>query len=56
MRNNIAYFEKTSHSRVKVMEKINAEFIFCIKFCPKYDLTTASFLKRRNIISHLFAS
>ena len=44
MRNNIASFEKTSRSRVKIMEKINAEFI------------TASFLKRSNIISHLIAS
>ena len=32
MRNNIAYFEKTSRSRVKVMEKINAEFIFALNF------------------------
>ena len=56
MRNNISSFEKTSHSRVKVMEKINAEFIFAINFAQYNLVTTASFLKRRNIISHLFAS
>ena len=28
MKNNIASFEKTSSSWVKIMEKINAEFIF----------------------------
>ena len=50
MRNNIASFEKTSRSRVKIVEKINAEFIFALHFGPKYDLTTASFLKRNNII------
>ena len=32
MRNNIASFEKTSRSRVKIMEKINAEFIFALNF------------------------
>ena len=32
MRNNIASFEKTSGSRDKVIEKINAEFIFALKF------------------------
>ena len=32
MRNNIASFEKTSCSRVKIMEKINEEFIFALKF------------------------
>ena len=32
MRNNIASFEKTSHSGVKIMEKINAEFIFALNF------------------------
>ena len=30
MKNNIASFEKTSHCRVKNMEKINAEFIFAL--------------------------
>ena len=50
MRNNIASFEKTSCSRDKIMEKINAEFIFAL------NLTIANFLKRNNIISHLFAS
>ena len=32
MRNNIASFEKISHSRDKIMEKINAEFIFVLNF------------------------
>ena len=32
MRNNIASFEKTSRSRVKIMRKINAEFIFAFNF------------------------
>ena len=32
MRNNIASFEKTSSSRVKIMEKINEESIFALKF------------------------
>jgi len=32
MRNNIDFFEKTSHSRVKIMEKIDAEFIFALNF------------------------
>ena len=30
MRNNIASFEKTSRSRVKIMEKIHAEFTFAL--------------------------
>ena len=54
MRNNIAFFEKTSSSEVKIMEKIKAELIFAF-FAQKFDFTTASFLKRSNIISHLFA-
>ena len=32
MRNNITSFEKTSCSRVKIMEKINGEFIFPLNF------------------------
>ena len=32
MRNNIASFEKTSRTRVKNIEKINAEFIFALNF------------------------
>ena len=32
MRINIASFEKTSHSRDKIMEKINKEFIFAFNF------------------------
>ena len=32
MRNNIASFEKTSRSRDKIMEKINAGIIFALNF------------------------
>ena len=32
MRNNIASFEKPSRSRVKIMENMNAEFIFALVF------------------------
>ena len=32
MRNNIASFEKTSRCRVKIMGKINAEFISALNF------------------------
>ena len=32
MRNDIASFEKTSRSRVKIIENINAEFIFALDF------------------------
>ena len=32
MRNDIASFEKTSCSSVKIMGKINAEFIFALNF------------------------
>ena len=38
MRNNIASFEKTSHNRVKIMEKINAEFIFAFNFAQNITL------------------
>ena len=34
MRNDIASFEKTSRSRVKIIENINAEFIFVLNFPP----------------------
>ena len=51
MRNDNAFIEKANSSYVK-MGKINLEFIFASNF----DFTTASFLKRSNIISHLFAS
>ena len=55
MRNNIAYFEKTSSSKdifwAKLYAKINSALIFSTILT-----TTASFLKRNNIISHLFAS
>ena len=36
--------------------KNQCRIYFWIQFCPKYKFTTASFLKRSNIISHLFAS
>ena len=32
MRNDIAFFEKTSSSYVEIMEKIHAEFIFALDF------------------------
>ena len=32
MRNDIASFEKTSRSRFKIIENINAEFIFALNF------------------------
>ena len=32
MRNNIAFFEKSSSSKVKIMEKSNAEIIFALNF------------------------
>ena len=38
MRNNIASFEKTSRSRVKIMEKINAEFTFALNFAQNITL------------------
>ena len=37
MRNNIASFGKTSSSRVKNMEKINAEFIFALNFAQNIN-------------------
>ena len=45
MRNYIASFEKTSHSRVKIMEKINAEFIFALKFAKNLTLLLLVFSK-----------
>ena len=51
MRNNTAYFEKTSSSGVKIVEKI-----FAFNFAQNISFTTASFLKISNIISHLFSS
>ena len=32
--------------------KNQCRIYFCIAFCPKYNLTTASFLKRNNIIHY----
>ena len=45
MRNNIAYFEKTSRSRVKIMEKINKEFIFAFNFTQNITLLLLVFSK-----------
>ena len=57
MRNNIAFFEKTSSSEVKLWAKVNAKLNSALIFSITLTLCTmASFLKRRNIISHLFAS
>ena len=56
MKNNIASFEKSSSSLVTICEKIYVEFIFALGFAQIFNLITARFLKRSNIISHLFAS
>ena len=45
MRNNIASFEKTSHSGVKIMEKINAEFIFSLNFAQNITYLLLLFSK-----------
>ena len=45
MRNNIASFEKTSRSRVKIMEKINAEFIFALNFAQNITQLVLDFSK-----------
>ena len=45
MRNNFASFEKTSHSRVKIMEKINAEFIFALNFAQNLTSLLLVFAK-----------
>ena len=45
MRNNIASFEKTSCSRVKIMKKINAEFIFALDFAQIITLLRLVFSK-----------
>ena len=37
MRKNIASFEKISHSRVKIMEKIDGEFIFALNFAQNIN-------------------
>ena len=51
MRNNIASFEKTSRSRVKIMEKINGEFIFALNFAQILTLILLDF--SREAISFL---
>ena len=45
MRNNIASFEKTSYSRVKIMEKISTEFIFALYFAQNINLLLLVFSK-----------
>ena len=45
MRNNIASFEKTSHNRVKIMEKMNTEFIFALNFAQNITLLLLVFSK-----------
>ena len=45
MGNNIASFEKTSRSRVKIVEKINAEFIFAFNFAQNITLLLLVFSK-----------
>ena len=45
MRNNIASFEKTSRSRVKIVEKINAEFISAFNFAQNITLLLLVFSK-----------
>ena len=46
MRNNIASFVKTSRSRVKIMEKINAEFIFAVNFAQNITYLLLVFSKK----------
>ena len=46
MRNNIASFQKTSRSRVKIMEKINAEFIFAWNFAQNLTSLLLVFSKK----------
>ena len=45
MRNNIASFEKTTYGRVKIMEKINTEFIFALDFAQNITLLLLVFSK-----------
>ena len=45
MRNNIASFEKNSRSRVKIMGKINAEFIFALNFAQNITYLLLVFSK-----------
>ena len=45
MRNNIAYFEKTSSSGVKIVEKINGEFIFALNFAQNITCLLLVFSK-----------
>ena len=46
MRNNIASFDKTSCSRVKIMEKINAESIFALNFAQILTQLLLDFSKK----------
>ena len=51
MRNNIAFFEKTSSSEVKIMEKINAELIFALNFAQ--NLTSLLLVSSKEAILFL---
>ena len=46
MRNDIASFEKTSRSGVKIMEKINTEFIFALNFAQSLTSLLLVFSKK----------
>ena len=51
MRNDIASFEKTSCSSVKIMGKINAEFIFALNFAQ--NITKLVLVFSKEAISYL---
>ena len=53
----MAFFEKSISSLVTICKKnVEKKIHFGIRFCSQFNLTTARFGKRSNIISHLFAS
>ena len=53
MRNNIAFFEKTSSSEVKIMEKINAELIFALNFAQILTSLLLVFSKKQYYFSFI---
>ena len=53
MRINIVSFEKTSHSRVTVMEKINAEFIFALNFAQNIILLLLLVFSKEAILFYI---